>query len=452
MAYRFNGKCYPMEVLEQHNTWTPNAADSTPPGSESLRAERTKLGIVIARGKVKGKPVAYTKLRSTYFHEADSALGFVEFNDPNAIKGPRDFQRAASKIGFTFNWFYSDPKNIAYFNSGNNPVRSKGVDTHFPVNGKFHWKGFNSELNIARYTPFKQHPQALNPPYLVSWNNKQAKGYRAADNNFSYGSIYRSNSLSDRVKRDIKGKRKMNLVRLINDMESAGTVDLRATKVLPYLLRVVGRPRNKQLGHAAAMLRAWVKSGGHRIDRNRDGVYEHSEAIKIMDAWWPQLVYYEFRPVFGSPLFRGLRDFIRPDDDPNLDGSHLGSAYNGGWYHYVQQDLRRVLGKRRLKGLRGPPKRGTRLSRVYCGGKTHKSGNLKRCRARILTSLGRALGADVKKLYADDVCDKYGMPANQWCFDTVRQRPIGAINQQLIHWINRPTFQQIVEIPKRAPR
>jgi hypothetical protein len=286
----------------------------------------------------------------------------------------------------------------------------------------------------------------------VSWNNKQAKGYRAADNNFAFGSFFRSSSLSDRIKRDIKGKRKMTLVRLINDMESAGTVDLRATKVLPYLLRVVGHPRNKQLGHAAAVLRAWVKSGGHRIDRNRDGVYEHSEAIKIMDAWWSQLIYYEFKPVFGSSLFRGLRSFIRPDDDPNLNGAHLGSAYDGGWYHYVQQDLRRVLGKRRLKGLRGPPKRGTRLSRVYCGGSTHKNGNLKRCRARILTSLGRALGADVKKLYADDVCDKYGMPANQWCFDTVRQRPIGAINQQLIEWINRPTFQQTVEIQKKAPR
>jgi hypothetical protein len=235
-------------------------------------------------------------------------------------------------------------------------------------------------------------------------------------------------------------------------MESAGTVDLRATKVLPYLLRVVGHPRNRQLAHAASVLRAWVKAGGHRIDRNHNGVYEHSEAIKIMDAWWSQLVYYEFKPSFGSPLFRSLRSFLRPDNDPNWDGAHLGSAYDGGWYHYVQQDLRRVLGKRHLRGLRGVPKRGTRLSRVYCGGSTHKNGNLRRCRARVLTSLGRALGVNVTKLYADDVCEKYGKPSDQWCFDTVRQRPIGAISQQLIHWINRPTFQQVVEVQKKAPR
>ena len=45
--------------------------------------------------------------------------------DPRA----RDFQRAASKIGFTFNWFYIDHSHIAYFNSGNNPVRAR-ADQH----------------------------------------------------------------------------------------------------------------------------------------------------------------------------------------------------------------------------------------------------------------------------------------------------------------------------------
>jgi hypothetical protein len=70
----------------------------------------------------------------------------------------------------------------------------------------------------------------------------------------------------------------------------------------------------------------------------------------------------------------------------------------------------------------------------------------------MLSSLGRALGVDPKKTYADDVCAKYGLPSDQWCFDTVRQRPIGAINQQLIEWINRPTFQQAIDIKGKAPR
>ena len=70
----------------------------------------------------------YTVLRSTYQHEVDSAVGFSLFNDPGTIRSPQDFQRAAGNIGYTFNWFYVDAKHIAYFNSGNNPVRREGDD------------------------------------------------------------------------------------------------------------------------------------------------------------------------------------------------------------------------------------------------------------------------------------------------------------------------------------
>ena len=65
-----------MEELDRTNSWTPNAVDSTPPGSETLKAYRTVHGIVFARGTVGGKKVAFVNARSTYFHEADSALFF----------------------------------------------------------------------------------------------------------------------------------------------------------------------------------------------------------------------------------------------------------------------------------------------------------------------------------------------------------------------------------------
>ena len=450
--YRYHGQCLAMEVLERANSWTPNPADDTPPGSETLRAERTKLGIVIARARVRGRPVAYTKLRSTYFHEADSALGFVELNDPNAIKGPRDFQRAVSQIGFTFNWFYVDHDNIAYFNSGNNPVRPRGISTHFPVQGRYEWRAHNPDLNIARYTRFASHPQAVNQAFLTNWNNKQARGYRAADDNFGYGSLYRSDSLTQRVRRGIRGSRKMTLPRLIDAMETAGTVDLRATRVLPYALRLLGRPRDAALRNAVAKLRQWYRAGGHRLDRDRSGVYDFSEAIRVLDAWWPRWLQAQFKPTLGPVVFDRLKGILRQDDDPNLDGAHLGSAYNGGWYHYAEKDLRRLLGRRRLRGLRGPPSRRARLSRVYCGGSRRRSGGIRSCRRRLAASLKRALAVNPADLYQDDVCADYGRHVDQWCFDAVRQRPVGAINQQLIHWINRPTFQQAVEVQRRAPR
>ena len=120
----------------------------------------------------------YTVLRSTYLHEVDSAVGFSRFNDPDAIRSPQDFQRAASKIGYTFNWFYIDAKHIAYFNSGNNPVRAKGTTGQLPMAATNEWQGFDPDLNTARYTPFAQHPQVVDQPVLTSWNNKPGPGLR----------------------------------------------------------------------------------------------------------------------------------------------------------------------------------------------------------------------------------------------------------------------------------
>jgi hypothetical protein len=234
----------------------------------------------------------------------------------------------------------------------------------------------------------------------------------------------------------------MSLVQLIDAMESAGTVDLRATKVLPWALRVVGKPRDPKLRHAVSVLRAWVRSGGHRLDRDRNGVYESTEAISILDRWWPRWMRAQFRPTLGSAPYKRLLSIIAQDDDPNLDGEHHGSAYQNGWYGYAQKDLRRLVGRR----VRG------KLSRVYCGGGQRKQGNLRKCRARLRASLKRALNSDPAVFYKDEICEDYEKPSDQWCFDAVRQRPVGAINQPLIHWINRPTFQQVIEIKKRAPR
>jgi hypothetical protein len=442
MHYAFRGQCLPIEVLEKRNSWTPSPADDTPPGSETLHAERTKLGLVTARATVRGKPVIYTKLRSTYFHEADSALGFVELNDPSKIRGPEDFKRAASRIGFTFNWFYADHSQIAYFNSGNNPVRASRTSTHFPVSSRFPWRGWNPDMWTARYTSDAAHPQSVDQAFYANWNNKQARGYRAADDNFAYGSTYRSQSLADRIRRGIRGSAKMSITELIDAMESAGTVDLRATKVLPWALRVLGKPRDPQMRRAVATLRAWVRAGGHRLDRNRDGTYERAQAVSILDRWWPRWLRAQFRPTLGAGPYRKLQAMLRPDDDPNLDGEHHGSAYNGGWYHYAQKDLRRVLGR----PIRGP------LSRVYCGGSKRRQGNFRKCQARLRASLKRALKSDPAVFYKDETCEDYEMPSSQWCFDAVRQRPVGAINQPLIHWINRPTFQQVVEVQRQAPR
>ena len=434
--YRFRGQCLEMEVLRRTNSWQPTVADATPEGSETFVRKRTRLGLVAARGTVRGRPMAFTELRRTYFHEIDSAQGFLEFNSPDILRSAQDFQQAANKILYTFNWFYADDRDIAYFNSGANPIRARGTDGDFPILGRqaYEWRGYDPELSEAEITPFEQHPQVVNQGFMTSWNNKQAPGFRGAGFG-GYTSLYRSRPLDDRIRAGIEGDRKMTLVELIDAMADAGTVDLRGSHVLPWVLKVLDRPEDRSLASALNQLRAWSITGAHRRDRNRDGVYEHADAIRIMDAWWPRLFRAVFEPVLGEPVVEMMGADQGFDDQNRIH--HVGSAFQGGWYGWVHKDMRTLLGRR----VRGP------YSRVFCG-----RGDLRRCRRVLLDSLREALAVPESELYADEVCTEAGRPEDQDCLDAIRHSPTGGITQDLIPWINRPTYQQAVEIQGHRPR
>ena len=246
MHYRYRGDCIAIEVLDRTNRWSPTLADATAAGTQRLHAERTKLGLVSGRATIKGRPIAYTRLRSTYLHEVDSALGFADFNDPGKVHDAASFQRAAYRIGYTFNWLYADDRDIAYFNSGNNPQRAAGVTGQLPMPARLPWRGFDAERNTAAYTSFAKHPQAINgQPYLTSWNNKQARGYAGADSNL-FSSVYRSQMLDEEIDKRIAGPAKIDLPGLVEAMGEAATTDLRAEQVLPLALRVIGTPADPE--------------------------------------------------------------------------------------------------------------------------------------------------------------------------------------------------------------
>lgn len=430
--YMFRGQCTPMEELRRTNSWEPTAADRTPAGSQTLLALRTKLGLVRQRGMIRGRPVAFVELRSTYFHEVDSARGFSDFNDPEKMRGPADFRRAAAKVAQTFNWLYADDRDVAYFNSGANPARPPGVDPILPTRASFEWAGYQPDDFSARHLPDAAHPQAGNQAYLTSWNNRQAPGYGSG-----YSSRHRVQALDDAIRRATAGARRMTLVELIDAMESAATVDLRGHAVLPDALTVLGRQRDPRLEEAIAKLRTWARAGAHRVDRNRDGAYEDADAIAIMDTWWPRLLEAQFRPAMGATLFGALRARVPFDNEPNNGGEHLGSAYQEGWYGYASKDLRTLL-RRPVRG---------RYARVFCG-----NGNRARCRRALAESLRAALQVQRDTLYQDPRCTAQGRRGEQWCHDSIVFRPLGAIPQPAIQWQNRPTYQQAVEVQGHRPR
>src|SRR5581483_12085794 len=109
-------------------------------------------------------------------------------NDPSVMGDANGFMNAASSIGYAFNWFYVNNTQAAYYDSGLNPVRPAGADPNLPQRGDaaHEWTG---------YMPASAHPQSVNQDYYISWNNKQAKDYSAADGNFSFGAVQRGQML-----------------------------------------------------------------------------------------------------------------------------------------------------------------------------------------------------------------------------------------------------------------
>jgi acyl-homoserine lactone acylase PvdQ len=448
--YLYKGRCLAMEKLDRTNAWSPNLDDTTPAGSETLTAYRTVHGIVYARGTVKGKKVAFASARTTYFHEADSALGFSQLNDPGVVHDPRSFQGAASKINFAFNWGYVDADHIAYYLSGWYPQRAKKTSPDFPVlgTGAYDWKGYSPGSHTMRLIPFRSHPQAIDPPYLVSWNNKQARGWAAADDQYAYGSLARSQMIEDRVRFGTAGKRKMTAAQLVQAMEEPASQDIRTKpQVLKPILRVMGRPKDTASRNALALLKQWAARGGHRRDLNRDGHYDDDAAVTLMDAWWPRLVGAEFRPVMGNAVFTSLAG-IQPVSNP-IGGAASAPDFFAGWWGYVSKDLRGVLRPKpkpvirrrhghKVRRARRDPLKG-RYSRAYCG-----RGSLKRCRAALRASLRQALGVSRTQLYGQG-SDCRATPEAS-CFDENRSTVASGISIPDFPFQNRPTFQQVVEV------
>jgi acyl-homoserine lactone acylase PvdQ len=436
--YLYRGKCVPMTLLTRHNSWHPNASDDTPPGSETLSAYRTVHGIVQARGTVKGKKVAFASARSTYMHEADSALGFSLLNDPQKTRGPRSFQKAVSNINFSFNWFYADAKHIAYYLSGWYPQRARKTSPDFPIlgTGEYDWKGYDTDLRVAKWLPYDRHPNAIDPRYIVNWNNRQAKGWKAADNEYKYQSEFRQELLADKVRRGMRGPRKIRVEQLVTAMEEAGTQDLRGVKLVPILLRALGKPKGEKLRAAMKLLRGWHRRGAHRRDMNRDGHYDDDAAVTLMDAWWPRLLKEEFRHTLGPRVYNRLADFIS-QGDAKVGGPATSPDFETGWYGYVSKDLRDMFGPR----PRGP------WHVRYCG-----RGSRKLCRADLRQSLRDALKVKKSELYGHDPTCASENRVEASCFDETRSTIAVGVDIPPFPWINRPTFQQTVETKRRLPR
>jgi len=436
--YRFKGKCISM-VNEQFPDIT--GLDH----KIHLTVHGVVQGWTTALG---GKPVAVVNQRSTYHHDVDSVIGFLHFGEPALSHSARSWMAGAAKIDYTFNWFYVDNKDIAYYVSGLDPVRPSFADPNLPTwgTGRAEWLGF---------LPSARHVREIDPPqgFFDSWNNKPAPLFSASDGEYGYGPVYRVQLLTTQIRHQFALHHgKITRADLVQAMEIAASQDLDGRTIVPALLRAVhGRHEPVGVDQMLAALRAWHATGAHRLlAAPSDAQYEQANAVAIMDQLTPAVTRALFNPLFaaGGASPGGYRVFpMGFVNEPFNGGGHLGSAYDGGWEGYTVKALDQYTGTSVAQPF------SSTVTRKLCG-----SAGLRSCGAALDAALEATYQALVKAnggtknvaLWTRDantVAAGLTMPA----YDAIGFRSLGIVGQPSIPWQNRPTFQQVVCFPALRP-
>jgi acyl-homoserine lactone acylase PvdQ len=402
-SYRFHGECRPMTTLDAGTiVGLPGEPD------RRLVYRETVHGPVKRYATVEGRRVAIAARCSTRGRELASLRFFLDLS-MNRVRSVKDFVRAAARMELTFNWVYADSRSIAQFTSGRLPVRPPTVDPGLPTKGtgEYEWTG---------YRPAAAHAQAIDPPsgVILNWNNRPARGYPGADDEWTWGSVQRVDLLAAGIAR----RKKHTLASVVGAMNGAATQDLRLLRVWPVIRDVLARGTSTPRAvAAAAQVDAWLAAGGSRLDADLDGKVDAAGAA-VLDAAWPRLANAVFEPVLDTELRQELERLV--PNDPALEPT--GSSAYSGWWSYVHKDLRTVLG-RPVAGQYG-----TR----FCG-----AGNVTRCAASLWAALDAA---------ALELAGAQGADPAAWRADATKERIVFApgILTRTMRGSNKPTFQQAI--------
>lgn len=438
--YLYHGRCRPFVMRDQSVTTPVSPIDPQPPQTITYRTMRSVHGPVFAFARAGGKPVALAKAKGVDFHELDASVPFMKLSE-NRATSARSFMKIMGAFPGTENWFYVDSGDVAFQQSGRYPRHAAGSDVDLPYNGdgSADWQGFKPGTYTFRSIPASHRPRSLNPSdgFVISWNQKEAIGWRKGPREWSNGPVHHSmilqNRLFDQVRREGGHVDLTGLTRAVN---LAATTDLRGEEDYPWMRKVIRRAG----GRAEKLLKlvdAWRRSGANRLDSNGDNVYEHSGAVALMDAWWPRFVQAEFQPALGGKLFAAVRDNVLGFGD-----------FGWNWASHVQKDLRNVLAR---------PEKG-RYSRVYCGGprslpKTAQARRTARSKCRmVLLSTLEAADTEVSKAQGSRDPAQWKVPATcddpSTC-DEIVPNTAGAVDTPPFPWQNRGTYHQVVEVGGR---
>jgi len=415
--YVYRGRCRAMKSFDA-GTLNTGPLGNPPNQVTQVTFDESIHGPVLpGSATVGGETVRFAVKRSTRGREALSAFGFADLNT-NTVKDPKTFFKAADKIEMTFNWTYSDHENIALFSSGRLPVRHPAVDSGLPAwgTGKFEWR---------RFLKRREHPQVVNPSIgqITNWNNGSAVGFGANDANWTYGPVYRS-SLLDQALADTKPGGGHTLASTVAAMNKAATQDLRVREVWPEIDNLLdeGSAPSPRAAQMRSLLQSWRADGGHRLDLDNNGTVDDPGAI-IMDRAWAKLA----DAVMGGKLTPALVSQLAAFQSRNDQPGPIGSAFQGGWYSWLDKDLRNV--KPLGPALKDP------WDTKFCG-----SGNQGDCADDLWAALEQA---------GNELASEQGANPADWRANATSERiqfralpPTCGGSPCTMRWTNRPTFQQ----------
>jgi hypothetical protein len=277
--------------------------------------------------------------------------------------------------------------------------------------------------------------------------------------------VYRVQSLSDRLKAILK-TRLATPADVVNAMEDGGSVDLDGSQLVGPIAAVLkGASLTPVEQQVLGILVSWSKDrfwgsgvpGAHRRDRGGSGSYEQGNAVAIMDKLYPRLAHAVFDPWLapggaGEPdIFGQLAGMNGLNDLPRAQGS----AYDGGWEGYLQRSLEQAVKPALANGY----------SQAYCGGNgSGGNGDLASCQAALKSALDSAI-SQLTSIYASAnpsawTCSRSNdtggrAPGSAQAdgarctpsLDDIQHSVLGVGKVPSMPWVNRPTFQQVVQFP-----
>ncbi|TXH03848.1 MAG: hypothetical protein E6R07_10580 [Nevskiaceae bacterium] len=482
-GYLYKGQC--VKFYERTDEWTATPTPASialggPAQPEAVKrfVIRTHYGPVIATATVNGVPVAISTERSTFLSDVDTAAPFALLTTTGKPMTQQRFKQLFNSMTSTFNWLYVDKQDLAYIQSGLYPQRDPAQHPDLPVwgDGRYDWVADRSfdptpyggtqpfpprttpvvqgdpmdgYFEWSGYLPLSAHIQDTNPAkgYMANWNNSGAPGWWAADSNGTFGPTHRVTMLQQRLAAFKASGRKHDLGTMVEVMADTAYTDLRGFDVLPLILQLMKQGTlTADQNQVIALMQDWMDDGSaawinqgkglgsYRRDRDPNGKqYDHRAAVVLMDAWYPHLIDTVLPQMTaiegkGAPLLTGRYDAPRAQ----------GSAFQEGWFQHMRRLFQAALGTPGHTDYR----------QLKCAG----TGVPADCRKAVLDALALALNdlgglsnqANWDGSQLANAKGKSGAKVED--YDAVEHTSFSFIPVPPIPWLNRPTFQQAVEI------